>query len=451
MRRKLTFLVTLWWVILCGTLGACLLLFANKVSVVSEEENRTLAGMPALSLSLLREGGLDEAFESFLCDKFFLRAAVVDGATAAKQIFSALTVDDLLSEESEEAFVPALIDSGEAAQDESEERASQEQTISADGAQEAEEQLQSTLPGEALGDSASVWLEQKDGSRTALLTYSREEIQKAADVLNSYAALLPEGGKLNVMLTPRAQTVNKLALHTGEESGWSSEVEPMLHSLVSDRIVVYSTYDILQEPILSGEYVYFRTDHHWTARGAYLAADAMLKDAGYQTVPLGDYSEKSISGYLGSIYLHGRNAKLKDLADTIEVFYPVLPAQSYRVSNAYKKGELPVIDESQTNYLVFLGGTHGPYRLIEGGYHTGRNMLLVCDSFGNTIAPFFLPYYDDVYLVDFRDAYYSRADAQAGVAEYIERCDITDIYVILSESNGIGTNYLNRLMPANIN
>jgi hypothetical protein len=282
------------------------------------------------------------------------------------------------------------------------------------------------------------------------LTYSREQIQKAADVFNLYAALLPEGGTLHVLLTPRAQTVNKLALHLDTERGLSSEVESALQPLVSKNVVVHSLYEILQNELLSGEYVYFRTDHHWTARGAYLAADAMLKSEGIQTVPLSDYEETQIEGYLGSIYLHERNAKLKELADTIEVFHPILPATGYSVTNAYKKNELPVIDETQTNYLVFLGGTHGPYRVLEGGYHTGRNMLLICDSFGNAIAPFFMPYYDDVYMVDFRDAYYSRTDAEAGVREYIQRCGIDDVYIVLSETSGIGTGYIDRIMPINI-
>ena len=50
MRRKIAFILTLWWMILCGAVGLCLLLFANKEAVVSEEENRTLAAMPKLSV-----------------------------------------------------------------------------------------------------------------------------------------------------------------------------------------------------------------------------------------------------------------------------------------------------------------------------------------------------------------------------------------------------------------
>ncbi|MEZ4629051.1 MAG: hypothetical protein R2912_13525, partial [Eubacteriales bacterium] len=101
MRRKLTFLITLWWVILCGALGACLLLFAERAPLISKEENRTLAGMPPLSLPTLKSGDWSESFEQFLTDKFFLRSEVVDAATAFKHAFSSLTVDELLSGESD--------------------------------------------------------------------------------------------------------------------------------------------------------------------------------------------------------------------------------------------------------------------------------------------------------------------------------------------------------------
>jgi len=423
-----------------------MLLFANREPVVSEEENRTLAGLPKLSLQAMQRGEIDEAFEHFLSDQFFMRTELVDGATALKHIFSALTMDDLLEEEGDEVFVPAQDITQENAQEATNEASSTEQ-IQVEGDNAEVVATQSTV---VTSDSASVWLDHKDGTRSALFTYSKDEMQRTADTLNAYAALLPSGGKLHVLISPRAQTANKLALHLDTESGWTSTVEPALQTLVNQNVVVHSAYDILQKSILNGDYIYFRTDHHWTARGAYLAANAMLSGEGYQTVPLSDYSEKSISGYLGSIYLHARNAKLKDLTDTIEVFYPLLPAQSFRVSNTYKKNELPVIDEGQTNYLVFLGGTYGPYRVLEGGYHTGRNMLMICDSFGNSIAPFFLPYYDDVYMVDFRDEYYTREEARGSVRDYIRRCDINDIYIVLSETNGIGSTYINRMMPANL-
>lgn len=442
MRRKLSFLVTLWWIIFCGVLGACMLLFANRLPIASEQENRTLSGMPQFTLQSLQQGSVSEKFESFLTDQFFFRSELVDAANSLKHLFSALTVDELLDVEGEEVFVPKT--GGE-------EKQVQSLTLDAP----AYEDIQAIEPPSEAANTATVagdatiWLHHKDGTKSALFTYSKSDLEKSSAVLNQYAQLLPVGGKLHVLLTPRAQTANKLALHLDTESGWTSETEAALQPLVASNVVLHNAYDILQSAILSGEYVYFRTDHHWTARGAYLAADAMLKSAGYQTIPLADYSTKTIEGYLGSIYLHGRNAKLKELGDEIEVFYPLLPAESYRVSNTYKKNRLPVIDDTQTNYLVFLGGTSGPYRVVSGGYQTGRKMLMVCDSFGNSIAPFFLPYYDDVYMVDFRDEYYTREDARGSVKDYMRRLSIDDIYIVLSETNGIGSVYFNRLMPSN--
>ena len=310
MRRKLSFLVTLWWIILCGVIGVCMLLFANRSSVISEQENRTLSGFPAFSLDAMRDGEISESFESFLTDQFFLRSELVDGTNALKHLLSALTLDELLDAEGEEVFVASNVEAQQ-------EVASPEEPTEQIEPQEETLQQEESLPETTTIDSANVWLNHKDGTRTALFTYGKEDLEKAASVLNAYAALLPVGGKLHVLLAPRAQTANKLALHLDSESGWTSEMETALQSLVSTNVVVHNAYDILQNDMLGGEHLYFRTDHHWTARGAYLVADSMLRREGYQTVPLADYKEKTIEGYLGSIYLHGRNAKLKDLAYTI--------------------------------------------------------------------------------------------------------------------------------------
>jgi len=440
--------------IFCGVAGLCLLLFANKDAVVSEDENRTLAAMPKLSASQLASGSFDEAFEDFLCDKFFLRTEIVDAANGLKHLFSMLTVDELIDQtETDEEAVAALLPQEDESANQAvtaETETQETNTESAELSEQPQLSQQAASGTVQTPDQANVWLLHDDGTKTALLTYSKADIERAANVFNSYAALLPADGKLHVLLVPRSQTANKLALHLDTESGWSSELESALEPLVNKNVVIHSAVDILGSHITQGEYIFFRTDHHWTALGAYYAADAMIQSEGYQTVPLSDYASQTIEGFLGSIYLHNRSAKLKDLADTLTYYEPLTPAESFWVSNTYRKGELKVLDTEQKDYKIFLGGTHGPYRVLDGGYHTGRNMLMVCDSFGNAISPFLMPYYDSVYMVDFRNEYYSKEAAQGGVAEYIRRCGIQDIFVVLSESEGVGTSYINQLMPENL-
>ena len=54
-------------------------------------------------------------------------------------------------------------------------------------------------------------------------------------------------------------------------------------------------------------------------------------------------------------------------------------------------------------------------------------------------------------MVDFREDYYTRQAAADGVKEYIRRLKINDIYIVLCDTNGIGSMYLNQYLPGNIN
>ena len=53
-------------------------------------------------------------------------------------------------------------------------------------------------------------------------------------------------------------------------------------------------------------------------------------------------------------------------------------------------------------------------------------------------------------MVDFRDEYYTRDEARGSVKDYVRRLGIDDIYIVLSESNGVGSLYLNQLMAMNV-
>ena len=77
MKHKLSFIVALWWVILCLIGGVFLLGTSDKQPRLSESENRMLAGFPKLSAASLASGEFMTGFESFLSDAFFGRDALV--------------------------------------------------------------------------------------------------------------------------------------------------------------------------------------------------------------------------------------------------------------------------------------------------------------------------------------------------------------------------------------
>ena len=82
-----------------------------------------------------------------------------------------------------------------------------------------------------------------------------------------------------------------------------------------------SVWDRLKEN--SDDYIYFRTDQHWTARGAYLGYEAFCEQKGIVPIPLDAHCTESFAGFLGSFYYEvGCDEKLLP-EEIVEAFYPI--------------------------------------------------------------------------------------------------------------------------------
>ena len=77
---------------------------------------------------------------------------------------------------------------------------------------------------------------------------------------------------------------------------------------------------------------------------------------------------------------------------------------------------------------------------IEGSpqQETGRNLLVVKDSFANSFVPLILNQYDNIYMVDLR---YYNGDMESYLSEH----DITDVLVLYNISNFISDKNLYKL------
>lgn len=158
-------------------------------------------------------------------------------------------------------------------------------------------------------------------------------------------------------------------------------------------------------PALSSEKdgeLYYRTDHHWTGRGAYLAYAAVRAAQGLQARPYEDFLPETVTqDFFGTLYSRfGLFTGAK--GDAI-----VTPG-------AAALGEMTVTDskgnvrdsiyapeklEEKDKYLYFLGGNDSVVE-IETRNHTGRRLLLIKDSYANAFLPYLLPDYDAVTVID---------------------------------------------------
>ena len=154
------------------------------------------------------------------------------------------------------------------------------------------------------------------------------------------------------------------------------------------------------------EYIYFRTDHHWTALGAYYAYETLCAAAGTQAAPLEDFTLIDMGDFKGTFYYESKqNWRLK-----IDTLYGYVPPGDLEMKITQEGGNTFVYDvvadlsraKPGTKYLAFIGGDN-PMTVIENRDKPDAPVCVVIkDSFGNPFVPYLTQNYSKVYVLDYR-------------------------------------------------
>lgn len=195
----------------------------------------------------------------------------------------------------------------------------------------------------------------------------------------------------------------------------------------------------------SDEYIYFRTDHHWTGLGAYYAYAQFMTVKGSKYAPLSDFTQYSFPDFLGSFYNDtNKNRALEETPDTVYAYMPkgdISFKMMQQGSDQYIDWPL-ICDVTDYNpsykYLCFIGGDN-PLSVIENKSLTdGETCVFVKESFGNAFAPFLACNYKYVYVVDYR---YFDGD----ITDFAKEKGATDIIVQNNVSMTRNASLVNRL------
>ena len=445
MKRKLSFVAALWWEILLAILGLFLVLLAGKQPRPSETENRMLAGFPEVSAQSVVSGDFMSGFESYLSDGFIGRQGVIDFSERLLGRFSTLKGDELFAARAadmeqrlaEEGAMQAQADAPQADAGAVETADAPEESAAAaliEADDDAEEDIDAgaQFSDEALpvtAENSYLWLKRVDGGRKILYKYDNAQIQSYSETLRRIRALLPSDGVVCFTQVPLAQIANRWTDQRETYCGWGSTVELVLEKCLegTQGIYVFNTMEIL-EPHMEGDVpMFYHTDHHWTAEGAYLVLEEMLKAQHLPVIPYDEYTYKSMKGKVNG---DGRS-------DTFNALYPLLPGHSYVVTHRTDATEIHLMNYGHASYTTFMNNSRQPWRRVVTGANTGRKALVICDSFGNALTPYLLPYYDEVHMCDFRVNYYDKAAAGGSIGENIAYHGIDDVYIITSTANGL--------------
>ena len=214
-------------------------------------------------------------------------------------------------------------------------------------------------------------------------------------------------GKVNVMLVPAASDIYP---ENVPASAPLLDEDSYLDSLAKTVQGAGGRFVDVRQTLRDhkSDYIYYRTDHHWTTLGAYYAYQQLCDELGLTPFDLSAHKALTAEGFYGTHYSKARTPNAEpdtityyDLTNQLTIYNVTGPGQPTdgETTGLYDTAKLDVYDK----YAMFLHGNNGLSRIKGSG--TGR-ILVVKDSYANCFSPFLTANYAAIDVVDFRNYNY---------------------------------------------
>jgi hypothetical protein len=385
------------------------LFFVMPKQAVSEFEKRDLCKFPGFSIEKLKTGVFVDSIDRYYSDNFPFRDHFVELAFEIKQYLGIISKDV--------AFYNKSIDF-----DAGTENLNNEDSTKTDSSNT--ENVNFHNDGDVADvKSLSQGLLIYNGMAIQMFGGGRGTAMYAAKVVNDIRKSLPDHVNVYMGVTPTHGEFYLPSEYINKKISERKNIDTIYKYL--DPTV--KTFDVTSELFKhKDEYIFFNTDHHWTGTGAYYAYVAFCKSSGITPVPLSSMQRNVIPNFLGTLYRSTRDKRLEENKDS--VVYHKVPV-SYRAYQLYgngygliRKSSLYVdLAKGGNAYGVFLGGDL-PALCVVSKQQNGRRVLILKNSFGNAISPYFVSHFERTYIGDYR--YFS-----CNLKDFIEKNQITDLVI----------------------
>lgn len=313
----------------------------------SDEENRVLQQLPSFSVSAYKEGRFESKIENYASDQFILRNGFIRLKTAADTALGGLESNGVYR-----------------------------------------------CRDNYLMEDITVPTKDVKESNTSALTAFKE----ANPDLKMYFLLAPNAANILSDKLP-------VAVSTANQNKYMDDFFETVESLGITPIDVRDTFKETKKDTQ----LYYRTDHHWTTDGAYLAFEQVnsvmeLKNK----VTYTDYAVKNdFRGTLAS-----KSGFVNGMDDAIKIYLPAEDSEGYENSVIYysdtkeKTTQFYQVDslDAKDAYTVF-GGSNHPMYTVRTPLDTDRHLLLIKDSYANSMVPFLSQCFSEIVVVDPRYFY----------------------------------------------
>lgn len=257
----------------------------------------------------------------------------------------------------------------------------------------------------------------------------------SVDAINKFSAQDPI--PVFVMIAPTSAGIytEKLPKNTPQLN--QHEIIQNIYRKFDSGISAIDVYDILNAS--KEDYIYYRTDHHWTSLGAYYAYSTAIQKLGFiSPIAYSKYDvEHASNDFLGTYYSKTLYDKLQP--DTIDIYSykggstvtectvnSGLDVKSY--DSIYFRDFLDTKDK----YSTYLGQNQ-PAITIKTNLQSDKKLLVFKDSYANSFIPFLTQHYSEIKVLDMR--YINNYRDYADVNEYSQVLFLYNITTFMEDDN----------------
>ena len=224
-------------------------------------------------------------------------------------------------------------------------------------------------------------------------------IQRNMAAINAFAQAI--GQKVDLMIVPSAGFVLRDTVQGLHGAYTDDEIIASIHALAGENVRPVSLLEAFEGTQDKGA-LYYRTDHHWTALGAYTAAQVYLENA----LPAKEsYTVEAFDGFYGTT--HSRSGLWLTKPDSVELWddggsYTVTAYNNLADTAGKTHGSLFYRQRllERDMYTVYLNGNQ-PLVRIHNEQGEGK-LLVIRDSYANCLGTLLAGKYKEVVLVDLR-------------------------------------------------
>ncbi len=348
--KKRVFLITLFVI---GFIGLFIPL-RPKESVL---EKRELEKFPKFTLSSFWDGSYFSAISTWYADTFPFREQLLNANSSFKNLYGVQGEQIVMNTEQTADEIPtgSLVlpktSEAESQESEAETEVETEKETYEDGAIHDVPEMSGNVY--VAGDTAfSVFYFDLNGSNAyiQMMNKAQKRLDGIADV---YDILVPTS--LGICLDEDAQKEIGASLQNVAMDYVVSSINS-----INNKVKTVNTFDTLKKH--NSEYIYFRTDHHWTALGAYYAYQDFCKVKGIEAESINSFETMEFPGFVGSFYASSNQvASLKENPDTVTAYIPKDTNDMFFYDSSLQKINWKIINDvseysENSKYATFIAG-----------------------------------------------------------------------------------------------